>query len=274
MNTPVHKVGVVGWPVEHSISPAMFNAAFEALGMTDWFYDRLAIPPDILKLSLRELADHGYVGVNVTVPHKEAAVPLVKANTLARAVGAVNTIDFRRKSGTNTDVAGFMGDLEAHGVPVKGETVLILGAGGAARAATYGLLEAGAGDIGFISRTPERVFKLAEDLKFEPLIMSMEAMDMFAPSLIINCTPVGMYPHGDESPWPGSVPFPRGVTVYDMVYRPAPTKFMRQAEAAGCRAIGGLGMLVGQAAASFQLWTGVKAPVEVMRAAAEKALGL
>lgn len=274
MSTPIHKVGVIGWPIEHSISPAMFNAAFNALGMTDWIYERLAIPPDILKLSLRELADHGYIGVNVTTPHKKAAVPLVKANKLARDVGAVNTIDFRRKSGTNTDVVGFIDDLKANGVQIEGEIVMILGAGGAARAAAYGLLEAGVGDIGFANRTPEPIFEIAKDLKFEPMIMSIGAVDMFEPSLIVNCTPVGMYPNTDASLWPADTRFPRGATVYDMVYRPTPTKLMRQAEAAGCRVIGGLGMLVRQGAASFRLWTGVEAPVDVMRAAAEEALGL
>ncbi len=273
MNAPIHKLGVVGWPVEHSIGPAMFNAAFEALRMTDWFYDKIAIPPEILSLSLRELSNHGYVGVNLTVPHKEPALALVKANQLAREVGAVNTIDFRRKAGTNTDVAGFMGDLEAHGVKVKGERVIILGAGGAARAAVYGLLQAGVGDIGFSNRTPERVFKMAKDLNFEPMIMSVGAADVYDPTLIINCTPVGMFPHMDESPWPNDVPIPRSVTVYDMIYRPARTKFMQQAEASGCLVIGGLGMLVRQGAAAFKYWTGVEPPVEVMMDAAQKALG-
>jgi shikimate dehydrogenase len=274
MSAAMNKVGVVGWPVDQSVSPAMFNAAFAALGMHDWFYDRIAIPPEILALSLRELSDHGYIGVNITVPHKEAALALVKADPLARDVGAVNTIVFRRKAGTNTDVAGFIDDLRAHDVTVKGERVLILGAGGAARAAAYGLLQEGVGALGFACRTAERALKIGQDFHFEPTILPVGEAGTFAPSLIVNCTPLGMMPNVETSPWPDETPFPRGITVYDMVYRPAPTRFVRQAEAAGIRAIGGLGMLVRQGAASFRYWTGVEPPVEVMREAAQKALGL
>ncbi|PJF23858.1 MAG: shikimate dehydrogenase, partial [Phototrophicales bacterium] len=105
------RVGVIGYPIEHSISPAMHNAAFKALGMDDWLYDKIAIPPDILKLGLHELRDHGYVGVNVTIPHKQAAMVLVKPDEIAQAVGALNTIDFRTNAATNTDVQGFIDDL-------------------------------------------------------------------------------------------------------------------------------------------------------------------
>ncbi|HYO88927.1 MAG TPA: shikimate dehydrogenase [Candidatus Limnocylindrales bacterium] len=272
MSATTKKVGIIGWPVEHSVSPAMHNAAFAALGMTDWFYDRMAIPADILKPTLRVLADQGYVGVNVTVPHKEAVLQYIKPDKLAKRVGAINTIDFRNRIGRNTDVAGFMNDLEAHRVKVKGERVLILGAGGAARAAAYGLLQVGVGEIGFINRTPESVFKLAADLAFEPMIMSHGMADMFDPSLIVNCTSLGMAPGVDQSPWPKGEPFPKGVTVYDMVYRPRRTAFMAQAERAGVRALGGLGMLVHQGAAAFRVWTGVEPPIDVMLRAAEQAL--
>ncbi|KXK15859.1 MAG: shikimate 5-dehydrogenase [Chloroflexi bacterium OLB15] len=140
----MNKVGAIGWPIEHSLSPVMHNAAFQALGMHDWFYDKIAIPPDIVKLSLRELRDHDYIGINVTVPHKQAVMPYVKADAVAKAIGAVNTIDFRDNTGTNTDCAGFMDDLAANGIKAAGETVVVLGAGGAARAAVYGLAQAGA----------------------------------------------------------------------------------------------------------------------------------
>jgi shikimate dehydrogenase len=137
------RVGVIGFPIEHSLSPAMHNAAFVALGM-DWQYDKMAIPPDIIRQSLRELRDHGFIGINVTVPHKQAVMPFVKPDEIARAVGAVNTIDFRSNSATNTDIAGFMDDLAAHSINPTGMRVVVLGAGGAARAAVYGLAEAGA----------------------------------------------------------------------------------------------------------------------------------
>jgi shikimate dehydrogenase len=250
----------------------MHNAAFAALGMTDWLYDKIAIPPDILKLSLRELADHGYIGVNLTVPHKEAALALTRPDELARAVGAVNTIDFRTKVGTNTDVIGFISDLRAHDVPLEGQRVLLLGAGGAARAAAYGLNRAGA-VIAIANRTPERAERLIADLALDARLLPLEDAAEFAPSLVVNSTSAGMFPKVDESPWPDGVPFPPGVAAYDMVYRPRRTRFLAQAEEAGGRAIGGLGMLVRQGAAAFRIWTGVEPPVDVMTQAAEQALG-
>ncbi len=262
------RVGVIGWPIEHSLSPAMHNAAFAALGM-DWQYDKMAIPPDIVKLSLRELRDAGFIGINVTVPHKQAVMPFVKPDEIARAVGAVNTIDFRTNAATNTDVAGFMDDLRAHGVDPAGAKVVVLGAGGAARAAVYGLAEAGA-HLQIVNRTPQRAQELIDSLRVQATVADADAVADAA--LIVNCTSAGMQPNIDTSPLPDDAPLRAGVVVYDMVYRPAQTKLMRQVEAAGGRAIGGLGMLVRQGAAAFRLWTGVEPPVDVMRAAAQAQL--
>lgn len=259
----MNKVGVIGWPVEHSLSPVMHNAAFAALGMADWYYDRIAIPPDIVRLSLRELRDHGYIGLNVTVPHKQAVMPFVKADAIARAVGAVNTIDFRTNEGTNTDVIGFMDDLTAHAIDVRGQRVLVLGAGGAARAAVFGLVRAGA-EVLVVNRTLERAQNLAIDLGGSIRALPFEQVVHEPVTLIVNCTSVGMWPHTHESPWPQELPLPRDAIVYDMIYRPAKTQLMLQAEAAGLRAIGGLGMLARQGAAAFQRWTGVRAPLDVM----------
>jgi shikimate dehydrogenase len=267
----VNRVGVIGWPVAHSISPAMHNAAFAALGLSDWSYELLPIPPDILKLGLRQLRDHGFVGVNVTVPHKQGVMPLVKADERARAVGAVNTIDFRDNRATNTDVAGLIDDLKAYGIELANANVLILGAGGAARAAVYGLAMEGA-LIGIINRTAEKAQQLIDDLGVNARVMSYGDSEDWYVDLIVNCTSVGMWPNVDECPWPDSVPFPEGVTVYDMVYRPERTRLLDKAEAHGGRAIGGLGMLVRQGAAAFETWTGVKAPVDVMLDAARKEL--
>jgi shikimate dehydrogenase len=272
-----HKVGVIGWPVEHSISPAMHNAAFQALGLTDWFYDRIAIPPDIVGHSLRTLRDEGgYVGLNVTVPHKQAVMRYVKPDEIARALGAANTIDFRDDTATNTDVAGLIDDLLANDVRLAGENVVVLGAGGAARAAVYGLVHAGA-RVGVVNRTREKAQVMLADLTLSAGIRGVEVLSLEEAaqgdvSLIVNCTPAGMWPHEDASPWPENVPFPRGVTVYDMIYRPRFTRLMATAETHGGRAIGGLGMLVRQGAASFVKWTGVEPPVEVMFEAAEAAL--
>jgi shikimate dehydrogenase len=262
----VNKVGIIGWPIEHSLSPAMHNAAFAALGMTDWHYDKMAIPPDIVGLSLRELRDHGYIGINVTVPHKEAVMRYVKADQQAQLIGAVNTIDFRTNMGTNTDVTGFMQDLSAHGIDVAGKNAIVLGAGGAARAAVYGLANAGA-TIAVVNRTPEKAEKLIQDLGGHAMPMTLERAVRGKVSLVVNCTSVGMYPNVNESPWNENIPFPQGITVYDMVYRPGVTKLMQQAGAAGGRAVGGAGMLVRQGAAAFSIWTGREAPVEVMFAA-------
>jgi shikimate dehydrogenase len=272
-----YRVGVIGWPIEHSLSPAMHNAAFAALGMADWLYDKMAIPPDVLRHSLRELRDHGFIGINVTVPHKQAVMPFVRPDGIAQAVGAVNTIDFRTNTGTNTDVQGFMDDLAAHDVDVSGRRVLVIGAGGAARAAVYGLANAGA-LVRVVNRTRENAEAMIKSLGVPALTADFsEASAWIAeaaalPALVVNCTSVGMMPNADASPWPEAHPFPRGVIVYDMVYRPTITRLMTQAESNGGQAIGGLGMLVRQGAAAFQRWTGVQPPIDVMWAAAEAEL--
>lgn len=265
-----NRVGVIGWPIEHSLSPAMHNAAFRALGMDDWEYDKYAIPPDIVKLSLREFRDAGFVGLNVTVPHKQAVMPFVRPDAIAQVVGAVNTIDLRSNRATNTDVGGFMDDLRANGVNPAGLNVVVLGAGGAARAAVYGLAQAGA-RLTIVNRTPERAQALIAALGVSAVVADAEAVADAA--LIVNSTSAGMQPRVDESPLPDGAPLPAGVIVYDMVYRPAQTKLMRQVEAAGGRAVGGLGMLARQGAAAFKLWTGVEPPLDVMFAALRRELG-
>lgn len=270
------RVGIIGWPLTTTFSPAMHNAAFQALGM-DWVYDKMAIPPDITRLGILEPQRHGYVGINVTIPHKEEALRHVMPDDLARAVGAVNTIDLRTMTGTNTDVGGFITDLKANGVELAGKRVLVLGAGGAARAAVVGLTGAGASVL-VVNRSLERARAMVANLSLSNLMMKAEALTLDEAvesgniDLIVNSTPAGMYPNIDESPWVHGVSFPQGVTVYDMIYRPAQTRLMRQAEEHGGRGIGGLGMLVYQGAAAFKIWTGVEPPVEVMFAAAREEL--
>lgn len=272
-----YKVGVIGWPVEHSISPQMHNAAFQALGLTGWFYDRIAIPPDIVGHGLRTLRDEGgYLGLNVTVPHKQAVMRYVKPDERARVLGAANTIDFRDDTATNTDVVGLIDDLRANDVALAGTNVVVLGAGGAARAAVYGLVHAGA-NVTVVNRTREKAQVMLADLTLSAgiqgvTVRSLEEVLQDDVALVVNCTPVGMWPHEDASPWPDDVPFPQGITVYDMIYRPRFTRLMAQAEARSGRAIGGLGMLIRQGAASFAIWTGIEPPVDVMFSAAEAAL--
>ena len=270
------RVGVIGFPVEHSLSPIMHNAAFEALKMNDWRYDAMSIPPDILRLGLREPRDHGYVGINVTVPHKEAIMQYVRPDEKARAIGAVNTVDFRSNSGTNTDADGFINDLQAHEVAIAGERVLVLGAGGAARAAVYGLALAGA-QVAIVNRTKARAEALVQHLRLAAGIeglrlLSLQEAAAWGMSLIVNCTSLGLHPRVEQSPWSADLPFPAGAAVYDMVYRPATTALMRQCEARGGRAIGGLGMLARQGAIAFELWTGVQPPIDLMQAVLRDAL--
>jgi shikimate dehydrogenase len=231
----------------------------------------MAIPPDVLGHSLKELRNHGFIGVNVTVPHKEAVIQFVRADPLAQMVGAINTIDFRENIGTNTDVAGFMDDLRAHDVAIHGERVVVLGAGGAARAVVYGLARAGA-QVAVVNRSLERAQALARTLLVPMQILSQQQAYDWQPSLIVNCTPVGLHPEVDASPWLEVTPLPVGVTVYDTIYRPARTRLMQQVEGTGGRAINGMGMLARQGAAAFKIWTGQEPPVEVMLAALRSAL--
>ncbi|MCA9325224.1 shikimate dehydrogenase, partial [Candidatus Saccharibacteria bacterium] len=209
----MNKVGVIGWPVTHSISPVMHNAAFSALGLNDWSYELAPVPPDIVRQSLRILRDEGgFIGVNVTVPLKEAVMPFVLPDERARAVGAVNTIDFRSNVGTNTDVAGFIDDLTSLHVPLRDKTVVVLGAGGAARAAVYGLAREGSRVL-VVNRTLEKANVMLADLAISAGIFDVntctldEAVEQ-SPSLIVNTTPVGMWPNVDESPWINGVAFP------------------------------------------------------------------
>ncbi len=266
-----HRCGVIGWPVAHSVSPAMHNAAYAALGLTDWRYELLPIMPDIVKVAIKEFRDHGFIGINVTVPHKQAVLPFVRPDERSRLIGAVNTITLRDLSATNTDVAGFMDDLAAHDVDVAGQRVILLGAGGAARAAVYGLAQAGA-HVVLVNRTPEKAQQLIADLKVDAEALPLQDAIRDEVALVVNSTSVGMSPNVDESPWPDEVPFPEGAALYDMVYRPRQTKLMQAVESRGNRVIGGLGMLVRQGATAFTIWTGQPAPVDVMYAAAEAAL--
>lgn len=270
------RVGVIGFPVEHSLSPIMHNAAFAALNMSDWRYDAMSIPPDILRLGLREPKNHGYIGINVTVPHKEAIMEFVRPDEKARAIGAVNTVDFRNNVGTNTDADGLINDLRANQVAVRGQRVLVLGAGGAARAAVYGLLREGA-DVAIVNRTKSRADKLVAQLRASArltgaAVMTLDQAADWGMSLIVNCTSVGLHPRIEQSPWIHGLPFPAGVTVYDMVYRPANTALMQQCVAHGGRAIGGLGMLARQGAIAFELWTGVEPPIDLMYGVLQEAL--
>lgn len=274
-------VGLLGWPVSHSFSPAMHNAAFAALGL-NWAYVALPVHPDLVAAAIAGLPALGFRGVNVTVPHKQAVIPLLdELEAGAQAIGAVNMIAVQQENGRshltgyNTDWSGFLADLQAHDVALDGRDCLVLGAGGSARAVVYALGQAG-GRVTLLARRPEQAATLVQALQphlphsliqIRPLSqLAVIAAQTHAP-LIVNTTPLGMTPHPDGTPWPADCPFPPGSFVYDLVYNPRQTRLMQQAAAAGCAAANGLGMLVNQGAVAFALWTGQQPDTAVMRAA-------
>lgn len=269
-------VGIIGYPVAHSLSPEMHNAAFAELGM-NWRYVPLLVQPERLPEALRGVLALGFRGVNVTVPHKVTCIPYLDSVTEAVTIaGAVNTIRVDtsqgRLEGLNTDMSGFLTDLAVNQVSVNEESrVVILGAGGAARSIGAGLARSGA-HITFVNRTVERGVQIADFLRSSWESCKVEAVGLERlaevsreATLIVNATSVGMFPYTDVSPWREGVPFPKNAVLYDTIYRPLQTKLMRDAERSGLRVIGGLGMLVYQGASAFEMWTGKKPPIDLMR---------
>jgi shikimate dehydrogenase len=271
------RVFLLGHPIAHSLSPAMHNTAFRALDL-DWRYELLETPREKLPEVLTRLRADDCVGANVTVPHKEAIIHFLDdLGESARKIGAVNTIVKRdgKLIGENTDVYGFAQALRDARVNPRDARVVILGAGGAARAATFALGEGCAASIVILNRTAPRAAMLADTLRqhFPQLALAVNAIDALDDAdIIANATSVGMSPRINESPMPYGCAFPRGAVAFDLVYRPTQTQFLRDAERAGARTIGGLGMLVHQGAAAFKLWTGHDAPAEVMFKAAQRQL--
>ena len=269
-------IGLIGWPVSHSFSPAMHNAALAALGL-NWVYVPMPVPPGRVGGAVRGLHALGFRGVNVTVPHKQAVMPFLdEISPAAAAIRAVNTSLVEQASGlllgSNTDWRGFLADLAAKEVEVNGRHCLVLGAGGSARGIVYALGQAG-GRVRLLARRPEQAQQLAADLgdgfveEIRPFAdLKNVAAETNAP-LIINTTPLGMFPHVDGSPWPDNVSMPAGSFVYDLVYNPPETRLMRQALDAGCDGCNGLGMLLRQGAFSFARWTGSEPDLAVMQEA-------
>lgn len=271
-------VGLIGWPVAHSLSPRMHNAAFATLGL-DWAYVPLPVRPDDVEPALKGLAALNFVGVNVTVPHKQAVMRYMdELSDAARITGAVNTIHLKdgKFYGYNTDAIGFLNALKEANRDPQGMRIAVLGAGGAARAVVFALARGGAASIVVLNRTAERGAFLVGDLaaafpgsslRFEALTPESLAVLGSTVDLVINSTSVGMHPHVETSPWPADVPMPANVIYYDLVYNPLETVFLARAHAAGAATIDGLGMLVHQGAFAFEKWTGYAAPIEVMRQA-------
>ena len=260
------RLGVCGWPVAHSRSPQMHNAALRAAGLTDWRYLRLPLPQELFAETVRALPDAGFRGVNVTIPHKEAALALADdASEPAREIGAANTLTFEggRILAENTDAPGF---LEALPRPLAGERALVLGAGGSARAVVWALLRAGAADVAVWNRTPARARALADDLGARAVERVTEV-----PPLVVNCTSIGLLDEADpfKALPVGADSLGAGSLVVDLVYRAGGTRLLEAARTRGADVVDGLEILVAQGAASFTSWTGRAASRQAMREAAE-----
>ncbi len=270
-------VGLIGYPVSHSFSPRMHNAAARAAGV-DLAYVPLPVAPNRIGEAVRGLRGLGLRGANVTIPHKQAVMPFLdEIDEAAHMIGAVNTIIVEEDGllrGTNTDWSGFADDLKGVGMSAENRQAIVLGAGGSARAIVYALIQQKA-DIHIYARRFPQAQELAHSYAQSAnyphitpqLFTELPDLDMEKP-LIINTTPLGMSPRTEKSAWPDNLPIPSTADIYDLVYNPAETKLMRQALVANCRAVNGLGMLLRQGAQAFERWTEITPDLDVM----EKAL--
>ena len=269
-------LGVIGDPIEHSLSPVMHNAAIAHLGV-DYVYLPFAISPSDLKTAIAGFAAIGIQGFNVTIPHKQAILPfLSEITTLAQAVGAVNTVwrTHNGWSGTNTDVVGFLTPLQVYHQHWDDKVAVILGYGGAARAVVAGCVELGISEIYIVGRNPQKLETFQQSWITSSLAVSVKtcAWDQLSTllpqaDLLVNTTPMGMYPHVEESPVDASVmdKIKLGAIAYDLIYIPRTTEFLNLAAARGAMILNGLPMLVHQGAAALQLWLQQPVPVEIMR---------
>ncbi len=257
---------MVGWPVAHSRSPAIQNAALEAAGLgADWHYQLLPVPPELFEETVRALPAAGFRGVNVTIPHKGVALALATdASGRARAIGAANTLVFNDDGSLwadNTDAPSLIRALEQH-VELAGSSALVLGAGGTARAAVWALKDAGVRDVRIWNRTLSRASELAAELgaRTEPEISAARS------DILINCTSVGLHDDDQlEALSSSSEQLNHRRVVVDFVYKAGGTPLIRTAQAMGVPTVDGLELLIGQGALAFELFTGVPASLEAMR---------
>lgn len=277
-------VAIFGDPIDHTLSPAIQNAAFELLGL-NLVYVPFHVRPADLKAAVNSIRTLGFIGANITIPHKERVMrSLDDVHVHAKDVGAVNTVVNKkgRLIGYNTDGAGYLLSLrEETGFSVRGKNVVILGAGGASRAIFHALLDARPASVVISNRTPKRAADLAREFgrKFKNTVirtvpfkkgpLSEEAQSA---DLLVNTTSLGMTGQA-RLDFPVES-LPKGAVVSDIVYRPLETGLLKKARSRGLKTHDGLSMLVRQGSIGFELWTGKKAPVELMRKAAKKALGL
>lgn len=271
-----HLVGIIGYPLGHTLSPPMHNAAFQYLGL-DFIYVPFTIQPDQLAAAIQGIKALNFTGCNVTIPYKEQVIPLLDhLHDSAKMLGAVNTIVNRDGElwGYNTDGRGFLRSLtEESNIDLRGKTVLILGAGGAARAVGFTLAKAGIKRLIIANRNYHKVHMLATDIHracqccTEAVELQADVLKSILPSvdILVNSLPLGMYPQVDEMPPIEPEWLKPPLIVCDLIYNPRKTKFLVQAEKRGCQVINGEGMLLYQGAEAFQLWTGQPAPILIMR---------
>jgi shikimate dehydrogenase len=268
--------GVIGDPIDHTLSPVMHNAAFEALKLDCAFLAFKVKPPEVGN-AINGMRAFNIQGLNVTMPHKEAVIKhLDEIDSTARLLNAVNTIQNKNGKllGFNTDGEGALKALRANQVDPKNKKVLLLGAGGAARAIAYSLSQE-VGELVILNRTPKPVeeltsfLKQASNKKITGGVLSPEILEnnLADANVLINATSIGMKPNTDQSPIKAKW-LRRDLAVMDIVYNPVETKLLKNAKTAKSTVISGVEMLIYQGAASFEIWTSCKAPVEVMRKAA------
>jgi shikimate dehydrogenase len=275
------KLGVLGYPLGHSLSPVMQNAALRAMGRDDIEYIKVERDYHELQAAIEEIK-RDFLGINVTIPYKEKIMPWVQEVTYeARIAGAINTIMIKddRMIGTNTDGLGFLRSLSENGVQVDGQEILIIGAGGAARGVATALLGAGAIRIDICNRKKNRGNSLMDILltigKAKTSWIDYKALmraDISRYHLIINTTPVGMHPGGAEK-----LPFPyekleKHQVLTDLIYRPRMTGFLQEGKDRGLKVVDGLDMLLYQGAGSLAFWLGCEPPIDVMRESLLEAL--
>jgi len=272
------RLGLIGYPVSHSLSPKIQNATLKACGL-DGEYSLFPIAPDDMQ-ALKDLLDRvrsgEITGLNVTIPHKQNVIKFMDELTpTANAIGAVNIIYMRENKliGDNTDAHGFLADLNKF---LTTETrrhrelnALVLGAGGSARAVAYALVN-DRWHVTIAARRIEQAQQLAESLSnYKLQITDLADLQLSTFDLIVNTTPLGMTPNTDQSPLPENLSLPSNTFIYDLVYNPRETKLVRDARWHGLSATTGLGMLIEQAALGFELWTGLTSPREIIRASIE-----
>ncbi len=277
MTNPI-RLGIFGWPVAHSKSPQMHEAAARALGIA-LRYERFEVAPEDFSEAVRAKHAAGIDGYNLTVPHKVAIMSLVdEVAPAARAIGAVNTVVRRggRYLGDNTDARGFVRSLEDAGVELSGANVVVLGAGGAARAAVVGLADAGAAEIRVLSRRPAQSEALCQSLAsavhcgLQAAPLGEAGRHFGGASLLVQATSATLESNPGAQAFADSLPIealPEGAAVVDMVYKPLETTLLARANARGLPTIDGLGMLLHQGAIAFEMWTGFAPSLDVMRSA-------